>query len=355
MEKKVLELLSRLPEIEEELGAPGLMQNRSRYLQLTQEHKHLTELSESWNSLLKAKKDLEGNRFIARTEQDSEFALLLEEEGISLEKKIEQLEREIETLIVPPNPDDHRNIIMELRAGTGGDEAAIFVGDCVRMYLNYAGKKGWSVENLSSTPSEMGGYKEYQFVLSGENVHRFMQYEAGIHRVQRVPKTEAQGRLHTSAITVAVLMEPSEEEEVQVDEKDLKIDTYRSSGAGGQHVNTTDSAVRMTHIPTGIVVHCQDERSQIKNRAKALRILSAKIIEKEREEQAKALSSLRAEQVGSGDRSGRIRTYNYPQNRVTDHRINLTLHKLDHIMEGDLDELTSALVAHFYKQNFETT
>jgi peptide chain release factor 1 len=354
VEKKVLELLSRLSEVEEELGSPELMQNRARYLQLTQEHKHLTELNDAWVSLLKAKKDLEGNQFIAKTEQDPEFGALLEEEGASLKEKIEKLEKDIETLIVPPNPDDHRNIIMELRAGTGGDEAAIFVGDCVRMYLNYAAKKGWSVENLSSTPSEMGGYKEYQFVVSGENVHRFMQYEAGIHRVQRVPKTEAQGRLHTSAITVAVLMEPGEEEEVHIDEKDLKIDTYRSSGAGGQHVNTTDSAVRMTHIPTGIIVHCQDERSQIKNRAKALRILSAKIIEKEREEKALAMASVRSEQVGTGDRSGRIRTYNYPQNRVTDHRINLTLHKLDYIMEGDLDELTSSLVAHFYKKNFET-
>ncbi len=354
MEKKVLELLSRLPEIEEELGAPGLMQNRERYLGLTQEHKHLTELNEAWQSLAKARKDLEGNRLLARVEQDKEFVEMLEEENKSLASSIEKLERDVETLIVPPNPDDHRNTIMELRAGTGGDEAAIFVGDCVRMYLNYAASKGWSVESLSSTPSEMGGFKEYQFVLSGTNVHRLMQYEAGIHRVQRVPKTEAQGRLHTSAITVAVLMEPSEEEEIQVDEKDLKIDTYRSSGAGGQHVNTTDSAVRMTHIPTGIVVHCQDERSQIKNRAKALRILAAKIVEKDREEKHAAMSSLRAEQVGSGDRSGRIRTYNYPQNRVTDHRINLTLHKLDSVMEGDLEELTTALVAFFHKQNFET-
>ncbi|MBM3200991.1 MAG: PCRF domain-containing protein, partial [Chlamydiae bacterium] len=199
MEKKVLELLSRLSEVEEELAAPELMQNRQRYLELTAEHKHLTELKEAWDSLVKARKDLEGNRILLRTEQDSEFVQMLEEEGASLNEKISRLEKEIDTLIVPPNPNDHRNTIVELRAGTGGDEAAIFVGDCVRMYLNYAAKKGWATEALSSTPSEMGGYKEYQFVVSGPNVHRLMQYEAGIHRVQRVPKTEAQGRLHTSA------------------------------------------------------------------------------------------------------------------------------------------------------------
>lgn len=354
MENKVQELLSRLSQVEEELGAPDVMQDRKRYMRITQEHKHLSQLRDAWQALTKSKKDLRDNKQLARNEQDAEFLAMLQEEIEQLEKQIPDLERRVETLIVPPNPDDHRSTIIEIRAGTGGDEAALFVGDCVRMYKNFADASGWSVESLASTPSEAGGFKEYQFVVSGENVHRFLQYEAGIHRVQRVPATESQGRVHTSAVTVAAMMEPDEDEQVNLEEKDLKIDTYRAQGAGGQHVNTTDSAVRITHLPTGVVVQCQDERSQIKNRAKAMRILSAKIAEKLREEREKEISSLRKDQVGTGDRSGRIRTYNFPQNRVTDHRIDLTLYKLDQIMEGDLAELVEALVAFFYRKNFET-
>jgi peptide chain release factor 1 len=237
-----------------------------------------------------------------------------------------------------------------LRAGTGGDEAAIFVGDCVRMYKQFADKKGWKYELLSCAESEMGGFKEYVMVISGHNVHRFMQYEAGTHRVQRVPKTEAQGRVHTSAITVAVLMEPDEDEQIVLDEKELKIDTYRASGAGGQHVNTTDSAVRITHIPTGTVVYCQEERSQHKNKDKAMRLLTAKIAEEKRRKAEQEMASLRSSQVGSGDRSERIRTYNFSQNRVTDHRIDLTLYKLNLVMDGDLDQIVEALVAHFHQE-----
>lgn len=240
--------------------------------------------------------------------------------------------------------------MVELRAGTGGDEAALFVGDCVRMYKCYADKKGWKYEQLSCAASEIGGYKEYVMVLSGQNVFRLMQYEAGTHRVQRVPKTEAQGRVHTSAITIAVLIEPDEEEKVVLDERELKIDTYRASGAGGQHVNVTDSAVRITHLPSGIVVSCQEERSQHKNKDKAMRLLTAKLADEIRHKQQLEMATLRSTQVGSGDRSERIRTYNFPQNRLTDHRIDLTLFKLDKIMEGDLDDVTGALVAYFYQE-----
>jgi peptide chain release factor 1 len=256
--------------------------------------------------------------------------------------------------LVPPDPNDHRSCVVELRAGTGGDEAGIFVGDCVRMYRYYAENKGWTIENLSATPSDMGGFKEYQFVFSGPNVYRFMKYEAGTHRVQRVPATEAQGRVHTSAITVAVMFEPDEEEKIDVEEKDLRIDTYRSSGAGGQHVNTTDSAVRITHIPTGVVVHCQDERSQVKNKDKAMRILKVRLLDEQRRKAHEQMSTERAAQVGTGDRSERIRTYNFPQNRVTDHRIELTVYALDKVMEGALDLIIEPLVTHYYQKNFET-
>lgn len=278
---------------------------------------------------------------------------MIKDDILGLESQKTTLTNKLHTLLVPPDPRDSRNIIMEIRAGTGGDEAAIFVGDCVRMYKAYADSKRWSYELLSCTESEMGGFKEYVMSVSGTNVFRFMQFEAGTHRVQRVPKTEAQGRIHTSAITVAVLLEPDEEEKIVLDERDLKIDTYRASGAGGQHVNTTDSAVRITHIPTGTVVYSQEERSQHKNKEKCLRLLQAKIVEEKRRKAQSEMASIRAQQVGSGDRSERIRTYNFPQNRVTDHRIELTLYKLDKVMDGDLDDLTEPLVAHYYNQKLE--
>jgi peptide chain release factor 1 len=256
----------------------------------------------------------------------------------------------LEGLLVPPDPRDSRDIIVEIRAGTGGDEAALFVGDCVRMYHLYADKMGWTCDELTSTPSDVGGYKEYIMGVRGKDAFRFMQYEAGTHRVQRVPKTETQGRVHTSAITIAVLLEPDEQEAVRLDEKELKIDTYRASGAGGQHVNTTDSAVRITHLPTGAVAYCQQERSQHKNKEKAMRLLVAKIAEEKTRKANAERGALRSSQIGSGDRSERIRTYNFPQNRVTDHRIDLTLYKLDMIMQGDLDEFSQALVSHYYQE-----
>lgn len=350
MKEKVQRLLARLSEVEELLGHPETLSDQKKYRDLTQEHSQLSELKFAWDQLSTSSKALKENQTLVGGEKDPEMVILLKEEITRLEIEIEQLKKQIEQLLVPPDPRDSRNIIVEIRAGTGGDEAALFVGNCVRMYQYYAQKKGWKIEILSSSESEIGGFKEYIMSLSGPQVHRLMQYEAGTHRVQRVPDTETQGRVHTSAITVAVLMEPDEDEKIVIDEKDLRIDTYRASGAGGQHVNRTDSAVRITHIPTGTVVACQEERSQHKNKEKAMRYLQSRIAEEMRRKSQKEQSEMRATQVGSGDRSERIRTYNYPQNRVSDHRIDLTLYKLDRIMEGDLDELTLPLVNHFYQE-----
>lgn len=353
IENKVQQLLLRLAEVEETLGYPDIFNDQKKYREITQEHSYLSQVKSTWEQLKRAEKELADNKELLKVEKDAEFAQILQDEILSLENKVVDLQKLLETLLVPPDPNDNRNTIIELRAGTGGDEAALFVGDCVRMYKMYADNKGWNYELLSCTPSELGGYKEYVMVLSGPNVYRSLRYEGGTHRVQRVPETEAQGRVHTSAITVAVLLEPDEESDIKIDEKDLRVDTYRSSGAGGQHVNTTDSAVRLTHLPTGIVVYCQEERSQHKNKDKALRLLKAKITEVEQQKKAQELASNRAAQVGSGDRSERIRTYNFPQNRLTDHRINLTKYNLDQIMEGDLEDVTSALVAHYYKEKFQ--
>lgn len=354
IENKVKQLLMRLAEVEATLGHPDIFNDQKKYRELTQEHSYLSEVKSTWDSLKRAEIDFEDNKELLKAEKDPEFAKVLQDDIQILELKIPSLQKQLETLLVPPDPNDSRNTIIELRAGTGGDEAALFVGDCVRMYKMYADTKGWNYELLSCTPSDIGGYKEYVMVLSGHNVYRCLRYEGGTHRVQRVPDTEAQGRVHTSAITVAVLLEPGEDSDVRIDEKDLRVDTYRSSGAGGQHVNTTDSAVRLTHMPTGIVVYCQEERSQHKNKEKAMRLLKAKITEVEQQKKAQELASNRAAQVGSGDRSERIRTYNFPQNRLTDHRINLTKYNLDQIMEGDLDDVTTALVSHYYKEMFQT-
>lgn len=349
MEKKIQQLIARLAEVEEKLGHPEAFNDQKKYRELTQEHSYLVDVTGTWKQITSAHKQIQDNRELLSNESDPSFIEILKEDNQQLEASIPALEKQLENLLIPPDPNDHRNTIIEIRAGTGGDEAALFVGDCVRMYKMYADNKGWKYEHLSCTPSEIGGYKEYVMVLSGPNVYRLMQYEGGTHRVQRVPATEAQGRVHTSAITVAVLPEPDEDADVQINEKDLRVDTYRSSGAGGQHVNTTDSAVRLTHLPTGVVVYCQEERSQHKNKEKAMRLLKARIAEAEMQKKHAAIASARAEQVGSGDRSERIRTYNFPQNRLTDHRINLTKYNLDRIMEGDLEDVCMALVA-FYRQ-----
>jgi peptide chain release factor 1 len=351
LEVKVQTLLERLSEVEQALGQPDIFSDQKKYKELTQEHSYLTEVRSTWEEGLRCVSSKSENLQMLEEEKDPAFIDILKEEISTLDRKLEGLNQKLDNLLVPPDPNDHRNTILELRAGTGGSEAALFVGDCVRMYKLFADKQGWNYDHLSSAPSELGGFKEYIMVLSGQNVHRLLQYEGGTHRVQRVPDTEAQGRIHTSAMTIAVLLEPDEETEIVLDERDLKIDTYRSSGAGGQHVNTTDSAVRITHVPTGTVVYCQEERSQHKNKEKAMRHLKAKIAEVEREKAQKELDSKRSSQVGSGDRSERIRTYNFPQNRVTDHRINLTVYNLDRVMQGSLDEIVNALVAHFYQED----
>jgi len=353
MEEKVQRLLLRLQEVERLLGLPDAFNDPKNYRQLSQEHSQLSSLREAWDDLQSIRKQIEDNRALFAIETDPEILQMVRDELQQLESSVVVAQKKLETLLVPPDPRDSRNIILEIRAGTGGDEAALFVTDCARMYHNYAERKGWKVEIISTSPSELGGYKEYVMSLSGTNVFRLMQYEAGTHRVQRVPETETQGRIHTSAVTMAVLLEPTDDEKVLIDERDLKIDTYRSSGAGGQHVNTTDSAVRITHMPTGAVVACQDERSQHKNREKAMRLLVAMILETQRRKNEQEMSAIRSTQVGSGDRSERIRTYNFPQNRITDHRINLTLYKLDRVIDGDLDDITMALVAHFYAEKMK--
>lgn len=354
MEEKVLGLVSQLEGIEAELGHADVVKDQKRYRALTQTHAYLSSVKSSWQALQSARRQIEDNRVLLKTESDPEFNQVLRDDIVSLETQIVDLEKQLEELLVPPDPNDNRNTILELRAGTGGDEAALFVGDCVRMYKLFADKQGWKYEQLSCTPSEIGGFKEYVMVVSGPNAYRFLRHEAGTHRVQRVPETEAQGRVHTSAITVAALMEPEEGEEVTIEEKDLRVDTYRSSGAGGQHVNTTDSAVRLTHIPTGTVVYCQAERSQHKNKAKALRLLQAKLAEVEEQKRHSELASTRSSQIGSGDRSERIRTYNFSQNRITDHRINLTRYNLDRVLEGELSEVVQALVGHYHQQKLQS-
>lgn len=350
MERKVTQLLARFAEVEALLGNPAVFGDQKKYRALTQEHAYLSDIKNTVDELNRLNQQIKDNESLLKAEQDPDFVQMLKEDITQSEDRRIFLQKKLEDLLVPPDPTDHRNIILELRAGTGGDEAALFVGDCVRMYKLFADANGWRYELLSCTPSEMGGYKEYIMSLSGKNVYRLMRYEGGTHRVQRVPDTEAQGRVHTSAITIAILLEPDEESEVVIDEKDLRVDTYRSSGAGGQHVNTTDSAVRLTHMPTGIVVYCQEERSQHKNKDKALRWLKAEIAERERQKQQEAIASNRAQQVGSGDRSERIRTYNFPQNRITDHRINLTKYNLDRVVDGDLLDITTALVSHFRQE-----
>jgi peptide chain release factor 1 len=354
IKKAVDKLLSRFAEVEAKLGDASAFENQKLYREIAQEHAYLSQVKLLWERLQALKQQLNDNIKLQAAEKDPELAEMIREDSVALEAQIPVMEVELELLLIPPDPNDNRNAIIELRAGTGGDEAALFVADCVRMYKMYADRMGWRYEPLSCTPSDLGGYKDYAMVLSGPAAYRLLQFEGGTHRVQRVPATEAQGRVHTSAITVAVLLEPDEHSDVVIDEsRDLRIDTYRSSGAGGQHVNTTDSAVRITHLPTNVVVTCQDERSQHKNKDKAMRLLRAKLAELQVQKQNEAIASTRSQQVGSGDRSERIRTYNFPQNRLTDHRINLTKYNLDQIMEGNLSDISNALVAHYRAASVE--
>ena len=339
----------RFKELETQLSDPAVMQDMKKYSELMKEHATSKEIVDSYALYKKTVSQLEEAREMAGSESDPELKEMAKEEIKELEEQKENQIKELRILLIPKDPLDLKNIIMEIRAGTGGDEAAFFAADLFRMYSKYAELKKWKIEIMSSHESGLGGFKEIVFSVSGKNVYENMKFESGVHRVQRIPETESGGRIHTSAVTVAVLPE-AEETDIQINPEDLKIDVYRSSGPGGQCVNTTDSAVRMTHIPTGLVVICQDEKSQIKNRAKALRVLRSRLYEMEEAKKQKERSEARKNQVGSGDRSERIRTYNFPQNRLTDHRINLTLYKLDLIINGDLDELLDALKIEFREQ-----
>jgi len=355
MDKAIQKLMARLDEVEAKLGHAATSENQRQYRELAQEHAYLNEIRMLWNEKQSLLRQSEDNEKLISHENEGELVEMAREDNADIEKKLLALQVQLEKLLIPPDPNDSRNTILELRAGTGGEEAALFVADCARMYKMCADRLGWKYELLSCTPSDLGGFREYVMVLSGKDVYRNLQYEGGTHRVQRIPETEAQGRVHTSAITIAVLLEPDETSDVVIDEgKELRVDTFRSSGAGGQHVNTTDSAVRLTHIPTGIVVACQDERSQHKNKEKAMRLLKAKIAEERIRKQHEAISSNRAQQVGSGDRSERIRTYNFPQNRLTDHRINLTKYNLDLIMDGVLADVFEVLIAHYRSSAMES-
>jgi peptide chain release factor 1 len=340
--RKLEKLDERFEEISGLLSDAGVISKQNQFRELSMEYSRLEDLVRRYRRFLALEGDAATARELA-ADKDPATRAMGEEELSALSPRILDEELELQRLLVPKDPHDDNNIFLEVRAGTGGDEAAIFAGDLFRMYARYAESKGWGVEILSESPGEHGGYKEIISRVIGRGAYSLLKFESGTHRVQRVPATEAQGRIHTSACTVAILPELEEVEAVDLNPADLRIDTYRSSGAGGQHVNKTDSAIRITHLPTGIVVECQDERSQHKNRSRALSLLKAKLLSAEREKQQSAQAQSRKLQVGSGDRSERIRTYNFPQGRVTDHRINLTLYKLDDVMNGNLDELVRAL------------
>jgi len=335
-------LADRHQEVEALLGDAEIIAEQDRFRELSREFAHLNEIVgefQRWNQLQAALQDAQQ----MLNDPDDDMAALAREEVVQTEAALEQVGAALQVLLLPKDPNDSSNVFLEIRAGTGGDEAAIFSGDLFRMYHRYAEQKGWSVEIMSERPGDHGGYKELITRVAGTDVYAHLKFESGAHRVQRVPETESQGRIHTSACTVAVLPEIEEIDSVEIKKEDLRVDTFRSSGAGGQHVNTTDSAVRLTHLPTGIVVECQDERSQHKNRARAMSLLQAKLLSSEQENQRASQASERRSLVGSGDRSERIRTYNFPQGRITDHRINLTLYKLDEVIGGDLDPLVVPL------------
>lgn len=336
---KLENISERHEEISALLSDAEVIQDQNKFRDLSKEYSDLAPIVEAFNNYRKLSEDIESAKLMLNEESDVELKQMAKEELETAQARLPEIETTLQVLLLPKDPDDNKNVYLEIRAGTGGDEAAIFTGDLFRMYSRYAERKKWHVEVLSESHGEHGGFKEIIARIVGQEVYSTMKFESGAHRVQRVPVTESQGRVHTSACTVAIMPEAEEVEEVDLNMADLRIDTFRASGAGGQHVNKTDSAIRITHLPTGIVVECQDERSQHKNKAKAMALLRTKLLTQEKEAQQKEISSTRKLLVGSGDRSERIRTYNYPQGRLTDHRINLTLYKLQEILEGDLDEV----------------
>jgi len=336
------EVVERFREVESLLSDPEIIRDQKRYRGLTKEHADLSGVVSVYTEYKQVCSDIEGNRELLQ-DSDPEMKELAKAELPELEERQSVLAEQLKVLLLPKDPNDEKNIILEIRAGTGGDEAALFAADLFRMYSRYADRHRWKVEMMSVSETDGGGFKEVVALISGERVYSRLKFESGTHRVQRVPDTETQGRIHTSACTVAVLPE-AEDVDIEINNSDLRIDLYRASGAGGQHVNKTESAVRLTHIPTGVVVACQDESSQHKNKAKALKVLKSRIYDQMLAEQQAEMAADRKNQVGSGDRSERIRTYNYPQGRCTDHRIGLTLYKLDAIMQGDVDEIIDALI-----------
>ena len=341
MIEKLNEFQTQLEELDKKLADPAIMKDMTGYKNLMQERSRLVPIVEELKNLTSLTEELKDNEALAK-EEDPEIAEMAKEEIPVLKNKIEESEKRCKMLLIPPDPLEGKNIIMEIRAGTGGEEAALFAADLYRMYSYFAESKHWKIEEISSNMTELGGYKEIILSISGKDVYGSLRWESGVHRVQRVPETESGGRIHTSAVTVAVLPE-AEETEVEIRQEDLRIDVMRAGGPGGQCVNTTESAVRITHIPSGLVVICQNQKNQLQNKAEAMRVLRSRLYDLEAGRKAKERAEERKSQVGSGDRSERIRTYNFPQNRLTDHRINLTLYKLDLIMEGQLDEVVEAL------------
>ncbi len=343
---KLESVVDKFKKLEEELGNPALLSNQKEYQQVARERAEIAPLVERYAAYKKLKEQLQENQSLFEREEDADMRELIRDEIAGLKDRVDRVEQELKLMLAPKDPNDDRNVILEIRAGTGGEEAALFVSDLFRMYSRYAETHRWKVEVLDSNPTGIGGLKEIIASVNGKGAYSRLKFERGVHRVQRVPATESQGRIHTSAVTVAVLPE-AEEVDVFIDPGDIRVDVFRSSGPGGQSVNTTDSAVRITHIPSGLVVICQDEKSQHKNKAKALKVLRARLLDSVQREQEAKIARDRKNQVGSGDRSERIRTYNFPQNRISDHRINLTVYKLDTILTGTLDELIDPLNTHF--------